>query len=415
MKKFSFIDLFAGIGGFHQALASLGGELVFASEIDEDCVITYEKNFHHTVYGDIRDNIDKIPKFDVLAAGFPCQPFSKAGKRKGFLDENRGDLFYVIIEILKKHPECKFIIMENVRNLGDNRDNWEIIQNELKKLNFFITEKPLILSPSDFGIPQNRDRVYILGIRKDIRNEMKLTNGYIHLEELKINNEFQKVNMGDAFKILENNIKNINDYILDDKHLNVLLAWQNFKDNIFNTNTFSPVWIDYFGIGIEDFYTDPRIQFSLMPDWKKNIVKKNREFYLKNKNEIDKWYAKYDSVLDIKTFRKFEWNCGNSYHSIKDGIIQFRQSGLRVKKPDTFPSLVAIVNTPVIWDTKINNFRYITIKESATLQSFNSKFNFVGDKSTIYKQLGNSVNVTIIKILMNRLLDFAHEDWKSKE
>lgn len=85
------------------------------------------------------------------------------------------------MDILDGHPEVKFVILENVRNLADKTENWDIITSELMKRNFYITEEPIILSPSDFGIPQIRERVYILGIRKDIRNEQILTNGYIHI------------------------------------------------------------------------------------------------------------------------------------------------------------------------------------------------------------------------------------------
>ena len=93
--RMKFIDIFAGIGGFHQALESLGCECVCASEIDETCVKTYKKNFPNTpVVGDINQYFDKLPQFDILCGGFPCQPFSKAGKQEGFKDEKRGNLFY---------------------------------------------------------------------------------------------------------------------------------------------------------------------------------------------------------------------------------------------------------------------------------------------------------------------------------
>ena len=168
--KFSFIDLFAGIGGFHQAMRSLGGTCVMASEINQACVETYKLNFT-TQEGDVRGDINKvdpysIAAFDVLCAGFPCQSFSKAGYQLGFKDPKRGNLFYAIMGILDAHPETQFIVLENVRNLADKKDHWAIIKEELSKRNFIITKDPLILSPSNFGIPQVRERVYILGIKK---------------------------------------------------------------------------------------------------------------------------------------------------------------------------------------------------------------------------------------------------------
>ena len=167
--RFRFIDLFAGIGGFHQAMRYLGGECLMAAEINEECVKTYTLNFT-TIEKEIRRDVRKIdPKsiasFDVLCAGFPCQPFSKAGQQQGFNDKTRGNLFYKIMDILDAHPEVKFVILENVRNLADKTENWGIITSELMSRNFYITEDPVILSPSDFGIPQIRERVYILGIR----------------------------------------------------------------------------------------------------------------------------------------------------------------------------------------------------------------------------------------------------------
>ena len=109
MEKFKFVDLFAGIGGFHQAMRYLGGECVLAAEINQACIDTYKLNFKtRDIRGDV-NQIDPltIEEFDVLCAGFPCQPFSKAGCQKGFDDEKRGNLFYIILNILDSHPEVK--------------------------------------------------------------------------------------------------------------------------------------------------------------------------------------------------------------------------------------------------------------------------------------------------------------------
>lgn len=168
--KFSFVDLFAGIGGFHQAMRFLGGKCVMASEINQACVETYKLNFS-TLEGDVRGDINKvdpysIAAFDVLCAGFPCQSFSKAGLQMGFQDPKHGNLFYTIMKILDAHPETKYIVLENVRNLADKKENWAVIQEELTKRDFLITKDPLILTPSSFGLPQIRERVYILGIKK---------------------------------------------------------------------------------------------------------------------------------------------------------------------------------------------------------------------------------------------------------
>ena len=165
-KKFKFIDLFAGIGGFHQAMEQLGGECVFASEIDKYAIESYKENYGIDSDINIRDIDEKdIPQHDVLCAGFPCQTFSKAGKQEGFKDETKGTLFFEIERILKHH-KTKYIILENVRNLvsHDSGNTWKTIYNHLTKLGYRLTKEPIIISPHQLGIPQLRERVVILGI-----------------------------------------------------------------------------------------------------------------------------------------------------------------------------------------------------------------------------------------------------------
>ena len=143
------------------------------------------------------------------------------------------------------------------------------------------------------------------------------------------------------------------------------------------------------------------------PDWKQRFIERNRKLYLDNKEKIDKWYKKYSKYLTKKVYRKFEWNCGPKYTSFKNCIIQFRQSGLRIKKSDTFPSLVAIVNTPIIWDKNAKHFRYVTPKESAKLQSFNPDYNFCDSDVVTYRQLGNSVNVKLVNMFAESLFNLG--------
>lgn len=412
--NFKFIDLFAGIGGFHQAMRYLGGECIMAAEINKECVETYNANFQvkeKEIRGDV-NNIDPqtIAPFDVLCAGFPCQPFSKAGAQKGFKDKTRGNLFYKIMEILDGHPEVKFVILENVRNLADKTENWDIITSELMKRNFYITEEPIILSPSDFGIPQIRERVYILGIRKDIRNEKILTNGYIHIDDLKLDKYFKKCKMGDAWKILEHDVSD--DYIITEEQEQMIEAWDEFRIATGIKVIGFPIWLDSFGLGEKDSNLVFESQgYSNMPKWKQGFLRHNRELYLSNQKFIDEWVKKYDMTNRIKLYKKFEWNCGKDVTDIKKSLIQIRQSGIRAKRPTFYPSLVAMVNTPIIWDEKKQHFRKITPREAANLQSFNKRFKFVGTDKTIYRQLGNSVNVRILKILGEHLFALANDGW----
>lgn len=403
---FSFIDLFAGIGGFHQAMRFLGGKCVMAAEINQACVDTYKLNFPKTdMRGDVRKIDPKtIPAFDVLCAGFPCQPFSKAGAQKGFKDEERGNLFYTIMNILDYHPETKFVILENVRNLADKTENWDIIKAEFMKRNFYITETPVILSPSNFRIPQIRERVYILGIRKDIRNEAVLTNGYIHISDLGLENiqRKNKCRLQDAWKILEDNVPDR--YIVPQEQELMINAWDEFRINTGIQVLGFPIWIHCFGLGLTDTaQLLEQLKYHDMPNWKKRFVDQNRKFYLDHQEFIDGWIERYNMTGRIKLYQKFEWNCGTDCDDMQDTIIQIRQSGIRAKRPTYYPSLVAIVNTPIVWDAAKNHYRYITPREAANLQNFHGRFKFAGSENQMYQQLGNSVNVRLLKILGDKL------------
>lgn len=172
--KFTFIDLFAGIGGFRIAMQNLGGRCVFTSEWDEQAKLTYETNFGDTPFGDITKEETKkyIPdNFDMLCAGFPCQAFSIAGKRGGF-EDTRGTLFFDVAEIIRrKQPKAFFL--ENVKGLinHDKGKTLRTILNVLRNdLNYYVPE-PDVINAKDFGVPQNRERVYIVGFRKDLEIE----------------------------------------------------------------------------------------------------------------------------------------------------------------------------------------------------------------------------------------------------
>lgn len=176
---FKFIDLFAGIGGFHLAMHELGGECVFASEWDEDCRKTYKENFKSLspklfnsdklFAGDItKVNPEDIPDHDVLCAGFPCQPFSQAGQKKGF-EDTRGTLFFNVASIIKaKKP--KAIFLENVRGLKnhDNGKTFSVIRQVISDLGYTLHAE--VVKASDYGLPQHRPRLFMIGIRNDIED-----------------------------------------------------------------------------------------------------------------------------------------------------------------------------------------------------------------------------------------------------
>lgn len=187
-KKYTFIDLFAGIGGFHIAFSNLGAKCVYISEYEKYCRLTYENYFkpkHPELFkdpklfgGDIKKvtvspKIIKeiIPEFDILTGGFPCQPFSQAGHKMGFLDEARGTLFYDIVKILKtRQPKAYFI--ENVRGLRthDGGNTIKEMEKIIKKLGYSFKAYPV--KASDYGLPTHRPRLYMIGFRKDIKDKV---------------------------------------------------------------------------------------------------------------------------------------------------------------------------------------------------------------------------------------------------
>ncbi len=172
--KFTFIDLFAGIGGFRLAMQNLGGKCVFTSEWDEQAKKTYSANFGEVPFGDITKEQTKnfIPDgFDVLCAGFPCQAFSIAGKRGGF-EDTRGTLFFDVAEIIKR-KKPKALFLENVKGLfnHDKGRTLTTILNVLRNdLGYFVPD-PRIMNAKDFGVPQNRERIFIVGFRNDLEIE----------------------------------------------------------------------------------------------------------------------------------------------------------------------------------------------------------------------------------------------------
>jgi DNA (cytosine-5)-methyltransferase 1 len=168
MKEFKTIDLFAGLGGIRIAFEREGFKTVFANDFDKYCKITYDQNFKELPMKceDIKlISANNLPEFDLLLGGFPCQPFSIAGYRKGFEDENRGDLFFTILNILKESEPTSFLL-ENVKNLKshDNGETIKFMVNELEKIGYNVTYK--VLNTCDYGnLPQNRERIYIVGFK----------------------------------------------------------------------------------------------------------------------------------------------------------------------------------------------------------------------------------------------------------
>jgi len=210
---FKFIDLFAGIGGFRIAMQNLGGSCVFSSEWDKYSQRTYEANFGEIPFGDItkKETKNYIPNdFDVLCAGFPCQAFSIAGKRGGF-EDTRGTLFFDVAEIIKKH-QPKAFFLENVKGLinHDKGRTLATILNTLREdLDYFVPE-PQVLNAKNYGVPQNRERIFIVGFHKSLG-----VDDFEYPESLNTG-----IVIGDILEEQEVSVK----YYLSDRYLNTLIA-----------------------------------------------------------------------------------------------------------------------------------------------------------------------------------------------
>lgn len=384
-----FIDLFCGIGGFHQAMKRINGTCVFACDIDINCRRVYEKNYGLTPESDItKIDITKIPDFDILCGGFPCQAFSNSGNKKGFSDA-RGNLFENILNIaVFKKPQYMFL--ENVKHIK-KISNGDVYKHILKRINesgYVVNERTVFeLSPHELGVPQQRERVIFVCIRNDIYKE----ENNIIISPPKTQIDFNL--------ILEKDQTIINKYRISDEVESVLSAWDEMIHVFEENETLSPT------ILCNEFntkYTDS--EFKKLADWKQEYITKNKPLYNKYKDEWDKWYAKHEKIVSKKEiYGKLEWQVGKTKknESIYNHFIQFRQSGIRVKKAIYFPTLVAIVQTPIYAKEK----RYITPRECARLQSFPDTFVMHENDHTAYKQFGNAVNVDVVHYVIKKTLE----------
>lgn len=441
-KTYTFIDLFAGLGGFHLALQQLGHKCVFASELKEDLQKLYALNFPGTpIYGDItKINPEQIPHHDIICGGFPCQPFSQAGKQQGFNDEkNRGNLFDNICAIVQFHHP-KYIFLENVANLKghDHGNTWDVIYDRLhNELGYDVQET--ILSPHQFGIPQHRKRIYIVGVREDMGG----------LGEFKFPEPtYTPCNIHDIIDETDT------DYVpLKEDTRRHIEIWSEFVRLAAENNCTLPgfpIWAMEFGADYDYqeippchqkakqlkgkrgklgrvitgkshkqmmeqlpiYAQDKRKEGEQFQDWKIRYIRENRDFYKANRRWIDTWI---NNIQDLQnSHMKFEWNCGKKASmTLDDKIIQFRASGIRVKLPSFSPALNLVgTQIPIFpWvrvpDSKLRG-RYMTVKEAARIQKMENlcfeSGNFHMSPTRCFEALGNAVNVDVVRRIAEKLL-----------
>ena len=401
MAPLRFVDLFCGIGGFHEAILRVApdAKCLLACDIDAACQDVYEANFGQRPYGDIKVLTEgasvEVGPHDLLCAGFPCQPFSKSGLQRG-IGETRGTLFYNILRVLEaKRPQ--FVLLENVRNLAGprHRGTWLTIIENLRALGYRVASEPTIASPHLFapehgGGPQVRERVFVLA--EHVAEGESLIGAPTNLSEYRAGWDPRSWRIDDLLQ-LEEEIDQPEQYSLRPQEIVWIDTWNELLQDLrVDQLPGFPIWADSFA-GAPEWAADT-------PAWKQAFIRKNSEFYLANRAVIDPWLQKHDGLRSFPpSRRKLEWQAQNAPRDLWQLVLHLRPSGIRVKQGTYLPALVAITQTSIIGWRR----RRITPTEGARLQGFD-KLRVHSDPAIAYRQLGNAVHVGVASLLVSRLL-----------
>ena len=423
-RQLRFVDLFAGLGGFNIALSRLGHRCVFAAEIDPDLRALYERNLDIRPASDIRDCWSEVPEHDVLCAGFPCQPFSKAGSQLGFECPDSGNLFDHVLQIIDQRTP-PFVLFENVSNIlrHSGGKTWERIRSELATRGYAVQHREL--SPHLLGVPQVRHRAIIVASAHGLddfewpEEDMPATEPLADLLDAEPTEGAP----------------------ISTQHVRYLDVWEEFLECIGNDHKMPsfPIWAMEFGadypcstrnpsayaqrylarfrgaFGVRLAGKTPEEQIAALPTyargsaalprWKVKFIEQNREFYARHETRLRDWLPK---VRDFPTsFQKLEWNWQAGSRTVWDKVLQFRASGIRVKNPATAPSLVALTSSqvPIVASRK----RYLSPRECAKLQSLDALTHLPASKVHAYRALGNAVNAEVIYRVAANLIGNASD------
>jgi DNA (cytosine-5)-methyltransferase 1 len=414
-----FVDLFAGLGGFHVAMERLGHRCVLACEIDPELRRLYALNFGMEALGDIRSiSVADIPAHDVLCAGFPCQPFSKAGAQAGLACDRNGDLASVIISWARA-ARPRFLLLENVPNLlrHDSGRTWRWLSQELRHAGYSLDAK--VLSPHQHGVPQIRERLLVVGAR----------DGLDHF----------------SWPVPSSRPTDVRSVLDDEPGAETRLAprvtealevWDLFLRNYpkERRKPWFPIWAAEFGAtypfstvapatvpasalklfkgalgapitgrnkaelidGLPPYARSERA----MPAWKTRFLQLNRDLYEQNRSWIDPWLPRLHGFEH--SFQKFEWNFDGDARTLWNTVIQLRGSGIRAKAPSAAPALVAASSSqiPIIaWQR-----RYMSARERARLQDLGELVHLPNGQGATTRALGNAVNAKIVELVGRELL-----------